>query len=77
MGEKAGRRMPIRLGAALVAALGMLLGPLALAASATTTPHATAPVMGTYVPVTPFRITDTRANSGQPNVAGPLPPAPC
>ena len=72
MGEKAGRRMPIRLATALVAALGMLLGPLALAASATTTPHATAPVMGTYVPVTPFRITDTRANSGQPNAGGTL-----
>jgi hypothetical protein len=72
MEEKAGRRMPIRLGTALVAALGMLLGPLALAASATATPHATTPVMGTYVPVTPFRITDTRPNSGQPNAGKTL-----
>ena len=70
--EKAGRRMPIRLGTALIAALGMLLGPLALAASATTAPHATTPAMGTYVPVTPFRITDTRPSSGQPNAGKTL-----
>ncbi len=70
--EKAGRRRPIRLGTALIAALGVLLGPLALAASATSTPHATTPVMGTYVPVPPFRITDTRPNSGQPNAGKTL-----
>jgi hypothetical protein len=70
--EKAGGRMPIRLGAALVAATGLLLGPLALAASAAATPHATTPVMGTYVPVAPFRITDTRPNSGQPNAGKTL-----
>ena len=64
--------MRIRLGTALVAATGLLLGPLALAASATLTPHATTPVMGSYVPVTPFRITDTRANSGQPNAGKTL-----
>ena len=60
--EKTGRRMPIRLGTALIAATGLLLGPLALAtsASAATLPHATTPVTGSYVPVTPFRITDTR-----------------
>ena len=61
------RRMPIRLGTALVAVLGMLLGPLAVAASAATTPHVTTVVMGSYVSVTPFRITDTRAGSGEPN----------
>ena len=64
--------MSIRLGTALVATTGLLLGPLALAASAATTPHATTPVMGTYVPVTPFRITDTRPNSGQPNAGKTL-----
>ena len=70
--DKADRRRPIRLGAALIAVLGMLLGPLALAASAATTPHATTPVMGSYVSVTPFRITDTRASSGQPNAGKTL-----
>ena len=70
--EKAGRRMPIRLGVGLIAALGMVLGPLAIAASATTAPHATTPVMGSYVSVTPFRITDTRTGSGQPNAGKSL-----
>ena len=70
--EKAGRRMPIRLGVGLIAALGMVLGPLAIAASATTAPHATTPVMGSYVSVTPFRITDTRTGSGQPNAGKTL-----
>jgi hypothetical protein len=59
--------MPIRLGVGLIAAAGLLLGPLAIAASATAAPHATTPVMGSYVSVTPFRITDTRPGSGQPN----------
>ena len=72
--EKAGRHTLIRLGAALIAAVGMVLGPLALAASATSAPHAAAPVQGYYVPVTPFRITDTRTGSGQPN-AGMTPSA--
>src|ERR1039458_2840266 len=66
-GEKASRHMPIRLGVGLIAAAGLLLGPLAIAASATAAPHATTPVMGSYVSVTPFRITDTRPGSGQPN----------
>ena len=66
------RRMPIRLGAALIAVLGVLVGPLALAASASSSPHATSPVMGSYVTVTPFRITDTRPNSGQPNAGKSL-----
>ncbi len=72
--EKTGRRMPIRLGTALIAATGLLLGPLALAtsASATSQPHATTAVMGTYVPVTPFRITDTRSGSGLPNAGTTL-----
>ncbi len=65
--EKADRRITIRLGTALIVVLGMLIGPIAIAASAATTPHATTPVMGSYVSVTPFRITDTRSNSGQPN----------
>ena len=70
--EKTGRRMPIRLGTALIAATGLLLGPLALATSATAAPHAAAPhaaapVQGSYVSVTPFRITDTRTGSGEPN----------
>jgi hypothetical protein len=45
----------------------MLLGPLAITASAATSPHAATLVMGSYVSVTPFRITDTRDGSGQPN----------
>ncbi len=70
--EKTGRRMPIRLGTALIAATGLLLGPLALATSASAaTPHAT-PVTGTYVPVSPFRITDTRTGSGLPNAGSTL-----
>ena len=72
--EKTGRRMPIRLGTALIAATGLLLGPLALAtsASAASLPHATTPVTGTYVPVSPFRITDTRTGSGLPNAGSTL-----
>ena len=70
--KKAGRRMPIRLGTALIAALGMLLGPLAIAASAATAPHAATPhasppvVQGSYVSVTPFRIVDTRTGATDP-----------
>ncbi|MGD0875453.1 MAG: hypothetical protein ABSA14_10755 [Acidimicrobiales bacterium] len=58
--------MPIRLGTALIAATGLLLGPLALASSAQTVPHATTTVVGTYVPVTPFRIVDTRTGATDP-----------
>ncbi len=65
-------RRTVRLGAALIAVLGVLVGPLALAASAATSPHATSPVMGSYIAVTPFRITDTRPNSGQPNAGKSL-----
>ena len=70
--EKTGWHTPIRLGTALIAAVGLLLGPLAIAASATAAPHATSPVMGSYVSVTPFRITDTRTGSGQPNAGKTL-----
>jgi hypothetical protein len=64
--------MPVRLGTALIAVFGMLLGPLAIAASATITPHAATADMGSYVSVTPFRITDTRAGSGEPNAGKAL-----
>ncbi len=70
--EKPHHRMPVRLGMALVAVVGMLLGPLAIAASATPTPHTATLVMGSYVSVTPFRITDTRPSSGQPNAGETL-----
>jgi len=52
-------------GTALIAAVGLLLGPLALAssASAATKPHATTPVLGAYVSVTPFRLVDTRTGA--------------
>jgi len=60
------------LGSALVSAVALLLGPLAIASSAATTPHATAAVMGSYVPVTSFRITDTRTGSGEPNAGQTL-----
>ena len=71
MAKKTDRRMPIGLGM-LIAVLGMLFGPLPLAASAAGAPHAATPVMGSYVSVTPFRITDTRSNSGQPNAGKTL-----
>ncbi|MGO9964452.1 MAG: beta strand repeat-containing protein [Acidimicrobiales bacterium] len=61
--EKAGRHTPIRLGTALIATVGMLLGPLAIAASAASAPHAASTVQGSYVPLTPFRILDTRTGS--------------
>jgi hypothetical protein len=64
--EKAGGRTSIWLGTALIAAVGLLLGPLALASSAATVPHATTPVTGTYVSVTPFRIADTRTGATNP-----------
>jgi hypothetical protein len=65
--EKARKRTPIRLGMALIAVVGMLLAPLALAASAASAsarPHAT--VQGSYVSVTPFRIVDTRTGATDP-----------
>ncbi|MGO9965146.1 MAG: hypothetical protein ACLPUG_17175 [Acidimicrobiales bacterium] len=65
-------RCTVRLGAVLIAVLGVLVGPLALAASAATSPHATPTVMGSYIAVTPFRITDTRPNSGEPNAGKSL-----
>ena len=66
------RHTPIRLGTALIAVLGMLLGPLVVAASAVAMPRAATPVMSSYVSVTPFRISDTRPNSGQPNAGKAL-----
>ena len=62
----------LRLEAGLIAVLGLLVGPLALAASAASSPHATSPVMGSYVTVTPFRVTDTRPRSGEPNAGSYL-----
>jgi hypothetical protein len=45
----------------------MLLGPLAIAASAAAVPHASPPVVeGSYVSVTPFRIVDTRTGATDP-----------
>jgi hypothetical protein len=64
---KVRRLTPVRLGTVLIAAVGLLLGPVAIAVSAASTPRASTPVMGSYVSVTPFRISDTRPNSGQPN----------
>ena len=68
--EKTGGRMPIRLGTALIAAAGLLLGPLALAASAATVPHAAVPHAttygGSYTSVTPFRLVDTRTGATDP-----------
>ena len=51
-----------------VAALigGLVVGPLAVS-GALETAHAAAPSPGTYVALTPARITDTRADSGSPN----------
>jgi hypothetical protein len=62
--EKASKRTPIRLGMALIAVVGMLLAPLALAASAQVKSHAT--LQGSYVAVTPFRIVDTRTGATDP-----------
>ncbi|MGO9583419.1 MAG: beta strand repeat-containing protein [Acidimicrobiales bacterium] len=62
--EKASKRTPIRLGMALIAVVGMLLAPLALAASAQVKSHAT--LQGSYVAVAPFRIVDTRTGATDP-----------
>ena len=67
--EKARKRTPIRLGMALIAVVGMLLAPLALAASASSRPHATPHAVtneGSYVSVTPFRLVDTRTGATDP-----------
>ena len=60
------------MGGALIVVLGTLLGPLAIAASAAVAPHVAILVRGSYVSVTPFRISDTRPNSGQPNAGKTL-----
>ena len=61
--EKAGGRTSIWLGSALIATVGLLLGPLALASSAATTPHVTPVVEGSYVSVIPTRIAGTVSTS--------------
>ena len=64
----------VRATTAILVAAGVLVGPFALAATAASRPHASYQVMGSYVSVTPFRITDTRPGSGQPNAGGTLGP---
>jgi len=66
---------PVAVLAAAFAALlttGLVAGSFAGAAGAVETPHATATTSGTYVPLTPARISDTRAASGFPNAGGTL-----
>jgi hypothetical protein len=67
---------PVAVLAAAFAALlttGLVAGSFAGAAGAVTTvPHATATTSGTYVPLTPTRISDTRAASGFPNAGSTL-----
>ena len=60
---KAGGRTSIWLGSALVSAVALLLGPLAIASSAATTPHATPVIEGSYVSVIPARIAGTVSTS--------------
>ena len=65
------------LGAAALLITGLmtlsLVGPAgALTPSADQTGHVTADVAETYVPLTPSRITDTRAGSGYPNAGSTL-----
>ena len=51
----------------------LLSGPASAATvSPKSAPRATTPVMGTYVSMPPFRITDTRSNSGEPNAGKTL-----
>jgi len=71
------RARRIALGLAMGAGtLGLAAGPLASGAYASTTGHHVSPrattASGTYVAVTPARITDTRTNSGQPNAGKTL-----
>ena len=60
-------------------ALALAVAPFAVAGAATTateesqaTAHITTSSAGTYVPLTPSRITDTRAGSAYPNAGGTL-----
>lgn len=57
------------IGAAFVALLtsGLLIGPSASASPAVVAPHAISEVAGTYIPLMPTRITDTRHDSGYAN----------
>ncbi|MHB1886445.1 MAG: hypothetical protein ACYCVV_15815 [Acidimicrobiales bacterium] len=66
------RHGALRLASAVVAGMGMLLVPLSVAAASAAVPHATTSSEGSYVSVTPFRITDTRPGSGEPNAGRPL-----
>ena len=68
-----GRRR-LAFAAALIVGAGMFFGSLAGPASAGVKPNSSAPIMGSYVPVTPFRITDTRAGSGEPNAGKSIGP---
>jgi hypothetical protein len=67
---------PVAVLAAAFAALlttGLVAGSFAGAAGAVVVgPHATAVTSGTYVPLTPARISDTRAASGFPNAGATL-----
>src|ERR1700683_1611589 len=66
---------PVAVLAAAFAALlttGLVAGSFAGAAGAVEVGHATAVTSGTYVPLTPARITDTRAASGFPNAGSTL-----
>ena len=58
----------------LITVVGILLGQLAIVASAAVKPHAATSIRGSYVSVTPFRISDTRPNSQQPNAGATLAP---
>jgi len=71
-GRTARDKRPVRLATALVAgALVACVGPYAVTASAAATSRSSAPrattTSGSYVAVTPARLTDTRPNSGQTN----------
>ncbi len=60
-------------GAATLAIVSLLLGFLTPGAQASTRPHqAAASTAGSYVPVTPARIADTRTGSGMPNAGQTL-----
>jgi len=58
--------MPIRLGTALIAATRSAPRTTCISVLGQTVPHATTTVVGTYVPVTPFRIVDTRTGATDP-----------
>jgi serine protease len=57
--------------AVVVLIAGLIVGPPTLS-GAEVTAHAAAATAGTYVPLSPVRITDTRAGSGSPNAGKTL-----